>query len=186
MSQWLKFSLEMGPLLVFFFANAKWGILTGTAVFVVATIIALATSYVLVRKIPILPLVSGVFVLGFGGATVIFEDELFIKLKPTIVNLLFAGALTVGLMTGRNFLKLAFEAAFQLNDEGWRILAKRWAVFFVILAVINEVVWRSMTTDAWVSFKVFGIMPLTVVFSLSQLPLLMRHQVVEEAVPPEN
>lgn len=180
MNQWLKFGLEMGPLLVFFFANAKWGILTGTAVFVVATAVALATSYALVRKIPLLPLISGVFVLTFGGLTIFLEDDLFIKLKPTIVNILFAAALMIGLLTGRNFLRLAFEAAFQLTEEGWRILAWRWAFFFLLLAAVNEVVWRSMSTDAWVSFKVFGIMPLTILFSLAQLPLLMRHQVVEE------
>ncbi|MGC2857055.1 septation protein A [Novispirillum sp. DQ9] len=180
MNQWLKFGLEMGPLLVFFGANAKWGILTGTMVFVVATAVALTTSYVLVRKIPILPLVSGVFVLTFGGLTVWLEDDLFIKLKPTVVNALLGLALIGGLLSGRNFLRLVFEAAFKLTEEGWRILAWRWAFFFLLLAVINEVVWRTQTTDAWVSFKVFGIMPLTVLFSLAQLPLLMRHQAVEE------
>lgn len=180
MNQWLKFGLEMGPLLVFFFANAKWGILTGTLVFVVATAAALATSYALVRKVPVLPLVSGVFVLTFGGLTVWLEDDLFIKLKPTVVNGLFGIALIGGLLAGRNFLRLAFEAAFKLTEEGWRVLAWRWAFFFLLLAVINEAVWRTQTTDTWVSFKVFGIMPLTVLFSLAQLPLLMRHQPTEE------
>ncbi len=180
MNQWLKFGLEMGPLLVFFVANAKWGILTGTAVFVIVTAIALTTSYVLVRKVPFLPLVSGIFVLTFGGLTIFLEDDLFIKLKPTIVNVLFSGALIVGLLTGRNLLRVVFEAAFKLTEEGWRVLAWRWAFFFLLLAVINEVVWRNFPTDTWVSFKVFGIMPLTVLFSLAQLPLLMRHQAVEE------
>lgn len=184
MNQWLKFGLEMGPLLVFFGANAKWGILTGTSVFVVATAVALVTSYVLVRKVPILPLVSGVFVLTFGGLTIWLEDDLFIKLKPTVVNGLFGVALIGGLLTGRNFLRLAFEAAFKLTEEGWRLLAWRWAFFFLLLAVINEVVWRTQTTDTWVSFKVFGLMPLTVLFSLSQLPLLMRHQQAEEGGTP--
>lgn len=180
MNQWLKFGLEMGPLLVFFGANAKWGILTGTLVFVAATAVALTTSYVLVRKVPILPLISGIFVLTFGGLTVWLEDDLFIKLKPTVVNALFGIALIGGLLAGRNFLRLVFEAAFKLTEEGWRILAWRWGFFFLLLAVINEVVWRTQPTDVWVSFKVFGIMPLTVLFSLAQLPLLMRHQAVEE------
>lgn len=180
MNQWLKFGLEMGPLLVFFIANARWGILTGTTAFVVATAVALTTSLALARRVPIMPLVSGVFVLTFGGLTVVLEDDLFIKLKPTIVNLLFAGALFVGLATGRNLLRVVFEAAFQLSEEGWRILAWRWAFFFLALAALNEIVWRTVSTDAWVSFKVFGILPLTVLFSLAQLPLLMRHQVTEK------
>lgn len=181
MTQWLKFLLEVGPLVVFFVTNARFGILPGTAAFVVATAVALTVSFVIARKVPVLPLVSGVFVLVFGGLTILLQDDLFIKLKPTIVNLLFAGALFVGLAMGKSFLKIAFEAAFRLTDEGWRKLTWRWAFFFVVLAVLNEVVWRSFDTDTWVSFKVFGILPLTVVFSLAQLPLLNRHQVAEDA-----
>lgn len=180
MNQWLKLLLEAGPLLVFFVANAQYGILPGTTAFVIATVIALALSWVLAKTIPTLPLVSGVFVLVFGGLTIALEDDLFIKLKPTLVNILFAGALTFGLATKRNFLKLVFGHAFSLDDEGWRKLTVRWAVFFVVLAALNEVVWRNFDTDTWVSFKVFGILPLTLVFSLTQLPLLMKHQLEED------
>jgi intracellular septation protein len=180
MKPWLKFSLEAGPLLVFFVANAHSGILVGTLLFVIATVIALSASFAIARKIPIMPLVSGAFVLVFGGLTIILEDDLFIKLKPTIVNGLFSAALIFSLLTGRNFLKVVFEAAFQLTEDGWRLLAWRWAFFFLVLAVLNEIVWRSFPTDTWVSFKVFGILPLTIAFSLAQLPLLMRHQVEEK------
>jgi intracellular septation protein len=180
MNHWLKLLLEAGPLLVFFVTNARYGILPGTTAFVIATVTALALSWVLARRVPTLPLISGVFVLVFGGLTIWLEDDLFIKLKPTLVNLLFAGALTFGLATGRNFLKLAFGHAFTLDDEGWRKLTIRWAAFFLVLAVANEVVWRGFDTDTWVSFKVFGILPLTLIFSLTQLPLLMKHQQDEE------
>lgn len=180
MPQWVKFALEMGPLLVFFVANSRFGIVTGTAVFMVATAVALAASWLLARKIPVLPLVSGVFVLVFGGLTVWLQDDLFIKLKPTIVNTLFGLILLGGLATGRNFLKMALDTAFQVTEDGWRILAVRWGLFFLVLAVINEVVWRSVATDVWVNFKVFGIMPLTVVFSLTQIPVLLKHQIQTE------
>lgn len=183
MPQWVKFALEMGPLLVFFVANSRFGIVTGTAVFMVATAVALAASWLLARKIPVLPLVSGVFVLVFGGLTVWLQDDLFIKLKPTIVNTLFGLILLGGLATGRNFLKMALDTAFQVTEEGWRILAVRWGLFFLVLAVINEVVWRSVATDVWVNFKVFGIMPLTVVFSLTQIPVLLKHQIQTEENP---
>lgn len=181
MPQWIKFALEMGPLLVFFFTNTRFGILTGTAAFVAATVVALAVSWLLARRVPVMPLMSGVFVLIFGGLTIWLEDDLFIKLKPTIVNGLFCVILLGGLATGRNFLKVALEAAFQLTEEGWRILAVRWAIFFAVLAVINEGVWRSVDTDTWVQFKVFGIMPLTILFSLTQIPVLMKHQITPSA-----
>lgn len=186
MPQWVKFALEMGPLLVFFVANSRFGIVTGTAVFMAATLIALAASWSLARKIPVLPLVSGVFVLVFGGLTVWLQDDLFIKLKPTIVNTLFGLILLGGLATGRNFLKMALDAAFQVTEEGWRILALRWGLFFLVLAVINEIVWRSVATDVWVNFKVFGIMPLTVIFSLTQIPVLLKHQIPQDGAEEEK
>ena len=179
MNQFLRLILELGPLVVFFLVNAKMGIFWATGVFMAVTPVALSVNYMLEKRLPVMPLVVGVMVLVFGGLTLILADETFIKLKPTIVNVLFACALFAGLALKRNFLKIAFQAAFQLDDEGWRLLTWRWAFFFLVLAGINEIVWRTQTTDFWVTFKVFGIMPLTLAFTLTQLPLIFRHQVEE-------
>jgi intracellular septation protein len=181
MNPLLKLALEVGPLAVFFLVNASRGIFIGTAAFMVATVIALATSYAIARTIPVMPLVTAVFVLVFGGLTLYLADETFIKLKPTIVNLMFAAILFVGLLTGRLFIKLVLEAAVQLTERGWLILTRCWIGFFLFLAVVNEVVWRNTTTDTWVSFKVFGIMPLTIAFSMAMIPLIMRHALPEQA-----
>ena len=171
----LKLVLEMGPLAVFFIANGRVGILQGTGYFMAATVIALAVSYAITRTIPIMPLVSGVFVLVFGGLTLLLANELFIKLKPTIVNLLFAAILFGGLLTDRLFIKLILESALKLSDRGWLILTRAWICFFVILAGVNEIVWRTFPTDTWVKFKVFGVMPLTLIFSFALIPVLMKH-----------
>ncbi len=176
----VKIVVEIGPLALFFFANAKFGIFAATATFMVATVISLAVSYALTRHIATLPLVTGVFVLVFGGLTVWLNDELFIKLKPTIVNTLFGVILVGGLLMGRSLLRIVFDSVFRLDAEGWRQLTWRWAIFFFVLAALNEIVWRNFSTDTWVSFKVFGIMPLTMVFALSQMPLLQRHALPEE------
>jgi len=185
----LKLALEVGPLVIFFMANAysdRFGvpherrIFAATAVFIVATVVALAVHYVLVRKLPIMPLVSGGVVIVFGGLTLWLEDELFIKLKPTIVNTLFGLVLLAGLYFGKPLLAVVLDSVFELTDEGWRKLTFRWAMFFFVLAALNEIVWRTQTTDTWVSFKVFGIMPLTVAFALAQTPLLMRHEAKAE------
>lgn len=176
----VKIVVEIGPLALFFFANAKFGIFAATATFMVATVISLAVSYALTRHIATLPLVTGVFVLVFGGLTVWLNDELFIKLKPTIVNTLFGVILVGGLLMGRSLLRIVFDSVFRLDAEGWRQLTWRWAIFFFVLAALNEFVWRNFSTDTWVSFKVFGIMPLTMVFALSQMPLLQRHALPEE------
>ncbi|MBT3371034.1 MAG: septation protein A [Rhodospirillaceae bacterium] len=172
----LKLALEIGPLALFFLTNAKAGIFWATAVFMVAILVSLTITWLLERRLPILPLVTGVFVLVFGGLTLILQDELFIKLKPTIVNTLFAIILFGGLFWGKSFLKSLMGSMFRMTDQGWRILTIRWALFFILLAVLNEIVWRNTSTDTWVSFKVFGIMPLTILFSLSQLPAMNRHQ----------
>lgn len=171
----LKFALDLGPLLVFFFANSRWGIFAGTAAFMVAIAIALAVSYALTRHLPVMALVTAVVVLVFGGATLIFHDELFIKLKPTIIYLLFAGVLFAGILLRKQFLAIVFDQVFHLTDEGWRKLTIRWAVFFVALAVLNEVVWRTQSTDFWVNFKVFGVLPITMIFGALQYPLLMKY-----------
>ncbi len=181
MNPLLKLALEVGPLAVFFLVNASRGIFIGTAAFMVATVIALVTSYAIARTIPVMPLVTAVFVLVFGGLTLYLADETFIKLKPTIVNLMFAAILFVGLLTGRLFIKLVLEAAVQLTDRGWLILTRFWIGFFIFLAALNEIVWRNTTTDTWVSFKVFGIMPLTLLFSMAMIPVIMRHALPEQA-----
>ncbi len=176
LNPWLKFALEIGPLVAFFFVNSRAGLFWGTGVFMAATAVSLLVSWLLIRRLPIMPLVTGVVVLIFGGLTLYLQDELFIKLKPTIVNTMFGVVLLVGLAFGKSLLAVVFDAAFSLTDEGWKKLTFRWALFFFALAIINEVVWRNFSTDFWVAFKVWGIMPLTFVFALAQLPLLQRYE----------
>ena len=185
MNQALKMALEVGPLLLFFVVNAKMGIFAATAVFMVAIVISLGYSYLKLKHIPTLPLVTGVVVLVFGGLTLYLEDEMFIKIKPTIVNTLFGLVLFGGLMFQKSYLKSVLDTALSLDDDGWRKLTWRWAWFFLLLAVLNEAVWRTQTTDMWVNFKVFAIMPLTIVFSLTQLPLIFRHQIEDEPAKSE-
>lgn len=177
----LKLVLEIGPLAAFFFANAKLGIFWATGTFMVAITISIVANWLLERRVPKLPLVTGIFVLVFGGLTLYLQDELFIKLKPTIVNALFAVILLGGLAFGRSFLKSILGQMFAMTDKGWRILTVRWALFFVFLALANEFAWRSFSTDDWVSFKVFFNLPVTVVFSISQLPTMNRHRLPDEA-----
>jgi intracellular septation protein len=192
----LKFALDLGPLLLFFLANARpalfepWlapfipaavatgersGIFVATAVFMVAILAALAVSYVLTRRLPVMAVVSAIVVLVFGGATLFFQNESFIKLKPTIIYLLFAGTLFGGLIFRKPLLAMVFDQMFHLTDEGWSKLTVRWALFFLALAVLNEIVWRTQSTDTWVAFKVFGVMPLTFIFAALQYPLLMKY-----------
>ncbi|HTV68029.1 MAG TPA: septation protein A [Rhizobiaceae bacterium] len=192
----LKLALELGPLLVFFFANtrgdwlaARFPVLTNlgepifiaTALFMIATAIALPISWFLTRSLPIMPLVSGIVVFIFGGLTLWLNNDLFIKMKPTIVNTLFGGVLLGGLFFGKSLLGYVFDSAFRLDAEGWRKLTFRWGLFFLFLALVNEIVWRSFSTDTWVAFKVWGIMPITLVFTFSQMPLIMRHS-LDEAI----
>jgi intracellular septation protein len=171
----VKLVLELGPLVVFFLVNGQRGIFWGTGAFIVATFAALAVSKALLGRIPTMPLVSGVFIAVFGGLTLWLHDELFIKMKPTIVNGLFAAILFGGLLLGHSLLRHLLGEAFHLTETGWRILTFRWACFFVVLAVLNEIVWRSASTEAWISFKLFAILPLTIVFMLFQVGLLKRH-----------
>lgn len=182
----LKLVLELGPLAVFFFVNARVDLFAATGAFMAATVAALAVSYGLVRRLPIMPLVSGAVVLVFGGLTLVLQDELFIKLKPTIVNLLFAGVLLGGLAFGKPLLGVVFESVIRLDADGWRKLTLRWALFFLVLAALNEVVWRLFPTDTWVTFKVFGVMPLTILFALAQIPLMQRHALPEAEPAPER
>jgi len=176
-AQLLKLAVEVGPLVVFFIVNARAGIFWGTGVFMVTTIAALIASRFMFGRVPVMPLVSGACVIVFGGLTLWLQDDHFIKIKPTIVNALFAAALFGGLLTGHSLLKVVFGEVFRLTEDGWRKLTLRWAFFFAFLAILNEVVWRTVSTDTWVSFKVFAIMPLTMIFALSQIGLLRAHEI---------
>jgi intracellular septation protein len=177
----LKLVLDLGPLLLFFAANSRFGIFTATGVFMVAIVVALAIAYALTRHLPIMPLVTAIVVLVFGTLTLVLHDELFIKVKPTIIYVLFGGILLGGLAFGKSLLGVVFDSVFHLTEEGWRKLTLRWALFFLALAVLNEIVWRTQSTDVWVSFKVFGVMPLTFIFAALQYPLLTRYAAPEPA-----
>ena len=195
LNPWLKLTLEMGPLVLFFLANARGKqaaaafpvianlggpIFFATAVFIVAVLASLVVSFALTRRLPLMPLVTAVVVVVFGGLTLWLKDDTFIKVKPTIIYLLFGGTLIGGLVFGKSFLGYVFDTVFQLTDEGWRKLTFRWGLFFLGLAVLNEIVWRSVTTDTWVTFKVFAILPITFVFTLTQMPLINRYALPEE------
>jgi intracellular septation protein len=173
----LKLVLDIGPLILFFAANAKFGIYAATGTFMAAVLIALAVSYVLTRHVAVMPLVTAAIVLVFGGLTLVLHDDLFIKLKPTIIYVLFGGTLVGGLMFGKPLLGMVFDSVFHLREEGWRKLTWRWALFFFALAILNEIVWRTQTTDVWVSFKLFGVVPLTFLFAALQVPLLTKYGV---------
>ena len=172
---WSKLIIELGPLLVFFAGNAIGGIYAGTAPFMAATLASLAAARIRHQKIPVMLLVSAAIVLVFGGLTLYLRDETFIKLKPTIVYAMFACLLTAGLMLRKPLLELLFGSAFTLTEEGWRKLTVRWIFFFVAMAVLNELVWRNVSTDTWVTFKVFGVIALSFVFLLAQKPLIERY-----------
>jgi intracellular septation protein len=176
----LKLTLDIGPLVLFFAANAKFGIFAATGVFMAAVLIALAVAYVLIRRVEIMPLVTAAIVLIFGGLTLVLHNDEFIKLKPTIIYVLFGGTLVGGLAFGKSFLGILFDQMFDLTEEGWRKLTWRWALFFFALAVVNEIVWRNFSTDFWVSFKLFGVVPLTFLFGALQYPLLTKYARSEE------
>ena len=191
----LKLALDMGPLILFFFANSRpalflpfvgpllpeavsgerAGIFVATAVFMVAILVALAVSYALTRHLPVMALVTAVIVVVFGSLTLVLHDDTFIKMKPTIIYVLFGGLLLGGLWFNKPLLAVVFDSVFDLTEEGWRKLTLRWAIFFLALAVLNEVIWRTQTTDFWVKFKVFGVLPLTFIFAALQFPLLQKY-----------
>lgn len=192
----LKMVLELGPLLVFFFGNlrAEWlakqfpaltavggPLFIATALFMAATVLSLIVSKIVFKHLPIMPFVSGIVVVIFGSLSIWLQDETFIKMKPTIVNSLFGVVLLGGLFFGRSLLGYVFNAAFQLDDEGWRKLTLRWGIFFLFLAVLNEAVWRNFSDAVWVNFKVWGTMPITIIFTLAQMPLIMKHSLENKA-----
>ena len=196
----LKLALDMGPLILFFFANSrpnlflpfigpllpaavageKAGIFVATAVFMVAILVALAVSYALTRHLPMMALVTAVIVVVFGSLTLVLHDDTFIKMKPTIIYVLFGVLLLGGLWFNKPLLAMVFDSVFDLTEEGWRKLTLRWAIFFLALAVLNEVIWRTQSTDFWVNFKVFGVLPLTFIFAALQFPLLQKYATAKE------
>ncbi len=177
----LKLLLEMGPLALFLLVNFKFGIFPATAVLMTAVVAALIASWVLTRHLPIMPVVTAIAVLFFGALTLIFQDSIFIKIKPTIVNAMFGTVLLGGLLAGKLFLPVVLDMALQLTEEGWRKLTLRWGLFFYALAVLNECVWRTQSEDFWASFRLLGTMPITIVFALAQVPLIMKHEIKDGA-----
>jgi intracellular septation protein len=171
----LRLALDLGPLLLFFGINALYGIFFATAFFMVAIVIALITSRLLTGKYAKMPLVTAVLVLVFGGLTLYLQDETFIKIKPTAIYCLFAAILMGGLAVNRIFLQAVLGEVFELSSTGWRLLTYRWSGFFIFLALLNEAIWRNASTDTWVSFKVFGFLPLTLIFAALQAGLIKKH-----------
>ncbi|MCX7344528.1 MAG: septation protein A [Alphaproteobacteria bacterium] len=180
MSQGVKLLIETGPLILFFIANWKAGIFWGTGIFMLATAVALAVSWALTRKIAMVPLASAVFVAVFGALTLWLQSDIFIKVKVTLINALFGAILLGGVMFGKNHLKLVIGESLRMPEAAWRTLTIRWGVFFLFLALLNELVWRNMSTDAWVNFKVFGLIPITLVFALANAPFMARHMIEDE------
>ena len=185
--QLIKMALELGPLVVFFIVNSRADIFTGTAWFMGAMVISLLLSWLLLKKIAIMPLVTAVVVLIFGGLTLWLHDDTFIKMKPTIVDSLFGIVLLGGLAFHQSLLRYVFGDVYKLKPEGWTILTLRWGLFFFALAALNEIVWRTQSTDFWVAFKVWATMPLTIVFAAFQMPVLQKYapdHKVHEIMPP--
>jgi intracellular septation protein len=162
-----KLVTELGPLIVFFVANAKFNLFVATGAFMVAIVAAMIASYVVVRHVPVMAIVTAVIVLVFGTLTLVLHDETFIKVKPTIIY--------GGLLFGRSFIAILFNQMFNLTPKGWRILTMRWALFFLGMAVLNEIVWRTQSTDFWVAFKAFGAIPITMIFAMTQMPVVKRY-----------
>ena len=184
MSPLLKLALDLGPLLIFFAANAVSGIFTATAVFMVAITISIALTFAIERKISPMPVLTFALVLIFGGLTLWLSNENFIKIKPTILYSMFAAVLVGGLAFNRLFIKVLLGQTLQLADPAWRALTWRWSLFFLALAMANEFIWRNTSTDTWVAFKVWGVFPLTLLFALSQTPYIARHQLEPDKPPP--
>ena len=172
-----KLFIDIGPLAVFFIFYTRGDLQTAILPFMIATIISVLLSYIIEQKIPIMPTVGAVIILVFGGLTIYFDNEVFFKMKPTIINLLFAGILFIGILLNKPLLKYLLGGAIKLKDEGWSILTKRWIGFFISLAILNEIIWRTQSTDLWVNFKIFGILPITFIFTLTQFSIIKKFQI---------
>lgn len=198
LNPFVKLALDLGPLILFFYANSRpalflpliqpffpaiaadatrSGIFVATAVFMAAVLVSLILSYILIRRLPVMPVVTAIIVVVFGGLTLFLHDDTFIKMKPTIIYVLFGAVLLGGLIFRKPLLEMVFDSVFHLSEEGWRKLTVRWSLFFFAMAILNEIVWRTQSTDTWVSFKVFGVMPLTFVFAMLQYPILTKYAV---------
>ena len=172
-----KLLIDIGPLAVFFVFYSRSDLKSAIIPFMIATIIAVLFSYIMEKKIPIMPTVGALIILFFGGLTIYFDNDVFFKMKPTIINLLFALILYGGVIVKKPLLKFLLGAAIKLENEGWKILTQRWIAFFIALAILNEIVWRTQSTDIWVNFKVFGILPITFIFTMTQFPLIKKYQI---------
>jgi intracellular septation protein len=176
----LKFITDFGPLLIFFTIYYKSGNDLTAAIppLIIATIIAVIVMYFVEKKIPYVPLIGGIVISLFGGLTLYFDNPIFLYMKPTIVNIIFAGILIISkIFFNKNFLKFFLQTAFQLSEDGWNKLNFRWAYFFIFLAILNEIVWRTQPETTWVNFKVWGMLPITFIFTALQLPLINRHKI---------
>lgn len=181
-----RFVLDLGPLLVFFVAFRFYGIFTATACFMAAILLALFAGYIRERRFSPMPLITAALVLVFGTLTLYLRNDMFIKMKPTVLYGLFSLLLAGGLACNRLFIKYVFSQAFELDDAGWRVLTWRWAGFFLALAVLNEVMWRNFPTSVWIAFKVWAIIPLIFLFALAQTRLIFRHQIKDENEQPQR
>ena len=180
MPKGLKQATELGPIAVFFAAYYFGDLFVATAAIMIATLIALAISYYYTRTLPMMPLVTAVVVMIFGGLTLYLNDETFIKMKPTIIYAIFAAILFAGLLLGKSFVKILFDNFWSLDDEGWKKLTVRLAAFFLLMAIANEVIWRNFSTEIWVNAKVFGFTAATFLFFISQVPMITRHMIQEK------
>jgi intracellular septation protein len=179
-SQFRRLLLDLGPLIVFFAGFKYLGIFGATAAFMAAVLISLCVGFVLEKRLSPMPLFTALLVLIFGGLTLYLKNDIFIKMKPTVLYAFFGATLIGGLSFKRLFIKYVFAQAFELDETGWRQLTWRWGIFFLALAVLNELVWRNASTAAWVSFKVWGIIPLIFLFALAQTPFVMKHHIEPE------
>ena len=175
----IKFAADFGPLLIFFiiYFNNENDLKLAIPPFIIATLISLIIIYLLEKRIPMVPLISGVLITFFGGLTLYFDNKIFFYMKPTIINLLFAAVLLFGkFFTQKPLLKIFFQNAFDLEDIGWKKLSYRWIGFFIFVAVLNEIVWRTQSEAFWVNFKVWGLLPISFLFALSQFPLINKYK----------
>jgi intracellular septation protein len=179
---WLKPTVDYGPLIVFFIAYTFGGLWVATGALMATTLVAIVVSYWAERRVPMVLVVTAAVVMLFGGLTLIFDDDRFIKMKPTIVQGLFSIVLLGGLAMGKPLLKPVMSAAWELTDRGWTLLSLRFGLFFAGMAILNEFVWRTQTTEFWVNYKVFGAIGVTLIFTMTQIPLITRYQ----ALPKEG